>query len=305
MTIHGHIALDKAGNAYAPTKSGGLERLYRFDAENGLHKDFWGPPKSPILAGDNRLYYFRGHYIFAFDTAKSGAAAMVWNAGVGKIEDENGQRMEAPIVSTAGSVYGMADPRVDDSTGPLSALINDGQDQIDLNFGRISMSPTVDPNGRIYVITQKGGDTKPELTVFMGDIGDLENPWPMLGNNAQNNNRQRIDKANTNVDTDGDGLWDEVEKDYYGTDPELADTDGDGLDDPDELYIHNTDPLNPDTDGDGHSDGDGISALLSSPHPRSAAKPVTPTPSTGRRDDPRRSRPDSRPGRPPAADGQP
>jgi outer membrane protein OmpA-like peptidoglycan-associated protein len=59
------------------------------------------------------------------------------------------------------------------------------------------------------------------------------------------------------VDTDGDGLTDDEEREL-GTDPFNADTDGDGISDGDEVHIYHTDPLNKDTDGDGLSDYDEI-----------------------------------------------
>ena len=86
-------------------------------------------------------------------------------------------------------------------------------------------------------------------------------------------------------DTDGDGLDDTWELDYFpaldtatgagnndgdsltnleeqaaGTNPTLADTDGDGLDDDDELDVHSSNPLVADTDGDGIDDGDEVSS---------------------------------------------
>lgn len=54
------------------------------------------------------------------------------------------------------------------------------------------------------------------------------------------------------VDTDGDGLFDEQEA-VLGTDPEKADTDGDGLNDLVEDE-DGTDPLSDDGDGDGYLD---------------------------------------------------
>jgi hypothetical protein len=57
------------------------------------------------------------------------------------------------------------------------------------------------------------------------------------------------------TDTDGDGLSDQQETAFYGTDPNRADTDDDGLSDAAEIWVHGTDPLNADTDGDGMSDG--------------------------------------------------
>ena len=55
------------------------------------------------------------------------------------------------------------------------------------------------------------------------------------------------------VDTDGDGLTDELEVFVVGTSPTDADTDDDGLIDYEVVY--GLDPLNPDTDGDGVNDG--------------------------------------------------
>ena len=55
------------------------------------------------------------------------------------------------------------------------------------------------------------------------------------------------------VDTDGDGLSDELEVFVIGTSPTDADTDDDGLIDYEIVYGLN--PLNPDTDGDGVGDG--------------------------------------------------
>jgi len=43
-------------------------------------------------------------------------------------------------------------------------------------------------------------------------------------------------------DSDGDGLTDYEEENYYGTDPYDDDTDGDGYDDYDEVYYYGTDP---------------------------------------------------------------
>jgi len=60
------------------------------------------------------------------------------------------------------------------------------------------------------------------------------------------------------IDTDGDGLNDEIEVTQYKTDPLKKDTDGDGLSDGDEISRHKTDPLKKDTDGDELSDGDEV-----------------------------------------------
>lgn len=59
------------------------------------------------------------------------------------------------------------------------------------------------------------------------------------------------------VDSDGDGLTDELEA-QYGSDPLNPDYDGDGIGDGDEVFIYGTDPVNNDTDGDGLLDGEEI-----------------------------------------------
>ena len=86
-------------------------------------------------------------------------------------------------------------------------------------------------------------------------IDDLNPVWDDI-NDANINLRIG---ANFNVfdfmiDSDGDGLSDEKEKEL-GTDPNNPDTDGDGLNDGDEYYDYKTDPLDPDTDGGGIKDG--------------------------------------------------
>lgn len=59
------------------------------------------------------------------------------------------------------------------------------------------------------------------------------------------------------LDSDGDGLSDEEEKDL-GTSPYKVDSDGDGLFDREEVRVYLTDPLVLDTDGDGFSDGEEV-----------------------------------------------
>jgi len=89
------------------------------------------------------------------------------------------------------------------------------------------------------------------------------------------------------ADSDGDGLVDGDETDFYGTDPLSDDTDVDGLNDQEEVAVSFTNPFLVDTDGDGVSDADELAAqtnpldLLSlppTPTPEPTKAPV-PTPS--------------------------
>ena len=69
--------------------------------------------------------------------------------------------------------------------------------------------------------------------------------------------------ADTSVDTDSDGINNDLEL-HYGTDPAKADTDGDGLSDYQEIFELGTNPLKADSDSgkpdyDDDADGDGLS----------------------------------------------
>jgi len=59
------------------------------------------------------------------------------------------------------------------------------------------------------------------------------------------------------LDTDLDGLSNEEEK-KNGTDPNNPDTDGDGLLDGDEVNFYHSNPTKSDTDGDGYKDGEEV-----------------------------------------------
>ncbi|MFO8150798.1 MAG: binary toxin-like calcium binding domain-containing protein [Trueperaceae bacterium] len=66
--------------------------------------------------------------------------------------------------------------------------------------------------------------------------------------------RREVTSDPFTVDTDGDGLTDAEER-QYGTDPRNADSDGDGISDFDELNLYYSEPTMEDTDGDGLPDG--------------------------------------------------
>jgi outer membrane protein OmpA-like peptidoglycan-associated protein len=68
------------------------------------------------------------------------------------------------------------------------------------------------------------------------------------------------------VDTDGDGINDDVELNKYKTDPNSADTDKDGLNDGDEVLKYMTDPNSADADSDGLKDGEEILKYKTDPN---------------------------------------
>ena len=70
----------------------------------------------------------------------------------------------------------------------------------------------------------------------------------------------------TTIDTDKDGLYDNLEVNTHKTDPNVADTDGDGLTDGEEIYDYNTNPLLKDSDGDGLLDGQEVNEYKTDPN---------------------------------------
>ncbi len=70
---------------------------------------------------------------------------------------------------------------------------------------------------------------------------------------------------NPTNDYDGDGLTDEEERYYYGTNMNLYDTDQDGLSDGQEVLTYDTDPCDSDSDNDGLSDGSEVNTYSTDP----------------------------------------
>ncbi len=109
------------------------------------------------------------------------------------------------------------------------------------------------------------------------------------------------------VDSDGDGLADGDEADFYGTDPLVADTDDDGLDDQEEVAVFYTNPFLADTDGDGLDDADEAAAgtnpldMLSLPPTPTPAPTATPPPLPSQTPPPPPSTPAGTPASPLAA----
>ncbi len=137
----------------------------------------------------------------------------------------------------------------------------------DRNITNIWNGVTESHEGSHYVIKNAGYNAnirkKETITIgFSGEEGTLLD----VPENIVIKGYDLEDSESGDLDTDGDGLSDSLEKEY-GLDYKKADTDGDGLSDYQEVYMTWTDPLKKDTDGNGVSDadedldGDGLSNI--------------------------------------------
>ncbi len=75
--------------------------------------------------------------------------------------------------------------------------------------------------------------------------------------------------ARGDIDSDGDGIPDGMERLHFGTNPYLWDSSGDGLSDWLKIYRYGLDPLQRDSDGDGYPDDEEL---------QSGSDPTTPDP---------------------------
>lgn len=135
------------------------------------------------------------------------------------------------------------------SLGTLTVLACDDDSGTGVN-AHIALPVTA---GTTYWI-QAGG--------YYGSVGalTLNVDFDNDGDGLSNTRETSLGTNPNNPDTDGDGLQDGAEVNFYGTNPNNPDTDGDGLSDGAEVNTHFTDPTNPDTDGDTFSDGAEVTA---------------------------------------------
>ncbi|GEM_PF-2135892 len=121
------------------------------------------------------------------------------------------------------------------------------------------------------------GPTGEDRNSSGNDVNNLNNN--NLNNNGQNdiNDDNRIQgnlftqgggagQITTDVDTDGDGLYDLEETLLYHTDPDNPDSDEDGLTDGDEVNLYESDPNKEDSDDDDLKDGDEVNTYKSDPN---------------------------------------
>lgn len=130
------------------------------------------------------------------------------------------------------------------STDPLSAshnnFINKGLESVGINLNTDTDGdgiPNVDDK---YPFDPNNWDNQKKIELFGDKLSWTDNVRTFFGFDLK--------------DSDGDGIPDSAEINYYHTDPLKPDTDGDGVYDGDEI-IKGLDPLNADTDGDGVLDG--------------------------------------------------
>lgn len=115
---------------------------------------------------------------------------------------------------------------------------------------------TATDNSAAYLVTVSSDTPAADLAIYNLSAAD---ETPVATEPAAETPDAETPSADE-IDTDSDGLSDELETGTLGTDPTNADTDGDGRADGDEVNSGDviTDPNDPDTDGDGVFDGDEI-----------------------------------------------
>ncbi len=95
--------------------------------------------------------------------------------------------------------------------------------------------------------------------------GPMKSSWPMFRQNQLHTGRI-MNQGQLDTDTDGDGLTDLEESNFYKTNPLVKDTDTDGLTDGDEVNKYKTNPLVADSDLDQLSDGDEVNKYKTDPN---------------------------------------
>jgi hypothetical protein len=184
-------------------------------------------------------------------------------------EDLRGENEGTVAVSVFLCPATPGDPTVECELGDATGVVIDGP--VVLTTDESSAIP-VRINGANWVwgeegglpfgtyFLQPGGIAVPEgyeLTEVRGSIGGSGNGWTFVVDETNpeaimNVIYTPVAPAQTDVDSDGDGLGDAQEA-SLGTDPANADTDADGLLDGDEVTA-GTDPTLYDSDGDGFGD---------------------------------------------------
>lgn len=127
-------------------------------------------------------------------------------------------------------------------------------------------SPSISDDSQIPQAQQPSTmlpDTENPPAVDPTPIPDIPKPEPVGavidtdGDGLSDDRERELKTDPMNLDTDGDGLSDGEEV-KLSTDPMVTDTDADGLSDGDEVRVWKTDPKMSDTDGDAYSDGDEV-----------------------------------------------
>ncbi len=137
----------------------------------------------------------------------------------------------------------------DFSTGLKTVLTNDNMahGSVSLTDSRLVWADAHTGISQIYLYDFKSSENNVHFSLSKKIVSNVVEPQPTA---------PAVPEITVlNVDTDGDGLTDEQELNFYGTKPKTFDSDGDGLNDYDEVKVYFTHPLKYDTDGDGYFDG--------------------------------------------------
>ncbi|UCH90192.1 MAG: carboxypeptidase regulatory-like domain-containing protein, partial [Thermoplasmata archaeon] len=133
-------------------------------------------------------------------------------------------------------------------TGLLHIYVDGSEDAVPVDYTLLGSTDNTEP-------LAFGGGSTADVYPYEGMIDDVRIfNRPLTEIDAQT----LYNDIASQIDQDGDGLFDADEINIHGTNPFNPDSDGDGLFDADEVNIYDTDPNNPDSDGDWVSDGDEV-----------------------------------------------
>ncbi len=210
------------------------------EAELIGHLGVWSRDNGLTFDDDGNLwmtndYDSRGPWLHRIDT-ETGEAIQIGHlnaTGLSSLEWTGTELVGIALQYNAGEFYLR---RIDRETGASSIIApvtEMSPNQREVEHTGLTRDPwgrlwgIEDREGSIFMLDPETGEATIVSTTTFGGIQSLA-----------------IDLNDIEVDTDGDGLFDHLEVDVYGTDPVSIDTDGDGATDREEL-LAGFDPLDP------------------------------------------------------------
>ena len=155
---------------------GRVRRRWVFEAGGAIRA-------SAALAGDGALYVGAlDGFLYALRTAESGAERLRWSF------DAGGAIHSSPAVGSDGTVY------FGTRNAFLFALEPDGELRWSTRIGDTLSSPTIDPDGTLFIGSQSDGSAATAGgRIFAAETGggglDPNSPWPKFGHDIRNTGR--------------------------------------------------------------------------------------------------------------------